>query len=77
MTNLGFLYWKMRLEQDWQLSLIGSMHGDVIRINREIFQMWLQGSGRHPITWGTLVQCLWDAELNNLADEIAAIKLQQ
>ena len=39
-------------------------------INCKIFKKWLEGNGRQPVTWGTLVQVLKDIELRALAQQI-------
>ena len=36
-------------------------------INQEIFRRWLNGEGRQPATWETLIQVLNDARLSELA----------
>ena len=38
-------------------------HGNPVDITDEILQQWLQGSGKLPVTWETLVECLQDAKL--------------
>ena len=47
-----------------------SKRDDPVDITVEILQQWLQGKGRMPITWQTLVKCLRDIDLNVLADKI-------
>eukprot|EP00731_Ephydatia_muelleri_P006436 Em0003g684a len=42
------------------------------QINMEIFRRWLQGSGRRPVVWQTLVECLDQAGLKRLAEIIQA-----
>ena len=44
------------------------------QINIEILQEWLEGSGKKPVSWATLVKVLHDIGLSTLADEIAADK---
>ena len=39
-------------------------------INCKIFRKWLEGKGRQPVTWGTLVQLLDDIDLRTLAKQI-------
>ena len=51
--------------------------GDVLRINVEILQQWLQGKGRKPVTWQMLVKCLQEANLNVLAEKMKSSLLQQ
>ena len=49
-------------------------HYDAEQINTEIFQEWLDGRGKKPVTWTTLVEVLRDIELSILAGDIKAIK---
>ena len=42
------------------------------RINCKIFQEWLDGKGRRPTSWGTLVKVLNDIEMGELASKIEA-----
>ena len=44
-------------------------------INMNIFEQWIEGKGRKPVTWRTLVEVLYDVQLISLADDIAAVKL--
>ena len=47
---------------------------DANEINIEIIEEWVAGKGKHPVTWKTLIQVLYDIELSTLAGEIEAIK---
>ena len=49
---------------------------DAKQINMEILQEWVKGSGKQPVTWDTLIDALYDIdiELTELALEIAAVK---
>ena len=47
---------------------------DPERINTEILQEWLTGSGKQPVNWTTLVEILHDIKLPTLAGEIEAVK---
>ena len=47
---------------------------DSEEINMEVLRQWINGRGKHPITWGTLSEVLRDIELNTLAGEIEAVK---
>ena len=47
---------------------------DPSQITTEIFEEWLAGKGKQPVTWGTLVETLRDTELCTLADVISAVK---
>ena len=42
-------------------------------ILQEIFQEWLLGTGKLPVTYTTLVECLRAVELNVLADDIEEV----
>ena len=41
-----------------------------VDITLEILRKWLQGNGRTPATWSTLVECLKEAKLNTAAGYI-------
>ena len=43
---------------------------DSSSINREILRLWLNGKGRKPVTWATLVEVLREIEMNDLACKI-------
>jgi len=47
---------------------------DAERINTEILQEWLAGSGKQPVEWATLVEVLNDIQLSTLAGEICSRK---
>ena len=51
-------------------SIAKSKHYIPVDITVEILKQWLQGKGRKPVTWQTLVKCLRDTDLNVLADNI-------
>ncbi len=40
-------------------------------INTAVLEEWLQGMGKQPVTWRTLVDVLRDCQLNTLADDIS------
>ena len=40
---------------------------------RSMFYKWLDGEGRKPITWGTLVSVLYESELSSVAQELDGI----
>ena len=44
--------------------------GNVSDIVRHIFMLWLQGKGRQPVTWATLIAVLRDIDLNALAQNV-------
>ena len=43
---------------------------NAVRITHHIFELWLRGEGRQPVSWDTLVTVLRDLDLNMLADVI-------
>ena len=43
---------------------------DAADININIFQKWLAGRGRKPITWATLIEVLRNIQLSTLAHDI-------
>ena len=51
-------------------SIETTQRGDPLRITVAILQQWLQGKGRLPVTWHTLMECLRDAKLNVVAGYI-------
>ena len=46
--------------------------GDPGDITIEILRLWLQGKGRKPVTWQTLVECLQSTNLCVVADYVKA-----
>ena len=47
-------------------------HHNAENITTAIFQKWLEGMGKKPVSWATLIAALRQATLNTLADQIAA-----
>ena len=47
---------------------------DPFIINCEILSLWLQGTGRKPVTWATLIEVLQEVECFGIAAEIEATK---
>ena len=45
-------------------------HHDAAKINYEILQRWIQGKGRQPVQWSTLIDVLKKIELSVLAKKI-------
>ncbi len=52
-------------------ALVHQHREDSQAINMAILQEWLQGKGRQPVTWQTLVDVLGDCDLNTLAEDIS------
>ena len=50
---------------------------DAEQINMEVLRQWINGRGKHPVTWETLTEVLRDSELNTLAGEIEAVKCHE
>ena len=48
--------------------------GDIEQICLEVFQLWMQGSGRQPVSWQTLVEVFREAGLMTLAGMIEDAK---
>ena len=44
-------------------------------INLEILSKWVNGSGKQPVTWKTLVDILVEIGLTTLANDIKAVRL--
>ena len=36
----------------------------------EILKRWIRGKGKEPVTWGTLIEVLYDLELSELASHM-------
>ena len=45
-------------------------HHNAYKINIKIFQRWVEGRGRKPITWATLIEVLRNIQLSTLAHDI-------
>ncbi len=43
-------------------------------INMHIFRSWLEGKGKQPVSWATLVGVLRDMKLNRIAEEVLEIQ---
>ena len=57
-------------------SIEKSKHYIPVDITVEILKQWLQGKGRKPVMWQTLVKCLRDTNLNAVADDIESSLLE-
>ena len=51
-------------------AIIDECRENASRINRKILQQWIQGKGRQPVTWDTLVGVLRRINLSELASTI-------
>ena len=50
---------------------------DAEEINIKVLEQWITGRGKHPVTWKTLTEVLYDIELSTLAGEIKAVKCHE
>ena len=57
-------------------SIERSERGDPLRITVEILRQWLQGNGKLPVSWQTLVQCLRNSNLNVISNSIETSLLE-
>ena len=53
-----------------QLKNIEEKYSDPIRCCQAMFRYWLNGNGRGPHSWNTLIELLEDCDHATLADEI-------
>ena len=51
-------------------ALENELHHNATSINRRVFQTWLTGAGKQPVTWATLIGALRGAGLNTIAGTI-------
>ena len=54
-------------------SLKDQYRGVPEEIVRAVYQKWINGAGRQPVTWQTLVDVLRKIELSSLAEEIETV----
>lgn len=47
---------------------------DPSKINMLILEEWLNGGGKQPVTWATLIEVLRDSDLSTLANDISTVK---
>jgi len=64
-------------ERGSKIAAIAKTEHDSVAITLEILRQWLQGKGRMPVTWLTLIKCLRDTGLNVLADDIKSALSQE
>ena len=58
------------LDHDTGAAIIDKHHHNAREINQEILTLWLQGQGKKPVTWSTLIDVLRDMDLSELAQAI-------
>ena len=83
MDQIGIHYWELGvllLNDDTGAvtqAIIDQYREDATKINREILQRWIQGRGKLPVEWATLIEVLKDIGLTELAREIEKKKIAQ
>ena len=79
LERIGTHYWKLGLlllddtTGEVTQAIIEHQHEDATKINLQIFQKWVQGKGKLPVEWSTLIEVLKDAGLSELAIEMEQI----
>ena len=53
--------------------IIRDAHYQSIDACRTVFTEWLQGNGRKPTTWNTVIKALEEAELSELAADLNTV----
>lgn len=48
-------------------------HQQSVQASRAVFSEWLEGRGRQPITWQTLIMALKEAELQTVSSDLERI----
>ena len=51
-------------------TLISESHGVATKCCHYMFMQWLEGDGRKPITWRTLINALSEAKLDDIAQSL-------
>ena len=76
-SRIGKEYWKfgILLLEDDNGNTVDTITSDyrqdsIEMVTLKILQKWLNGAGLKPVSWNTLVQVLYDVQLNQLASEI-------
>ena len=76
LEQIGTHYWELGVlllddtTGEVTQTIIEHHHLDATKINLQIFQKWIQGKGKLPVEWSTLVEVLKDIGLVQLANEI-------
>ena len=76
LEQIGTHYWELgvQLLDDTTgavtKAIVEQYQNNATKINREILQRWIQGGGKLPVEWDTLVKVLKDIRLSELASEI-------
>ena len=51
-------------------AIANEYHHNAFKVNYEILKQWIQGKGRQPVQWSTLIDVLKEIELSELAKKI-------
>ena len=74
MVGVHYCSFGIQLLQDRTGDVVSAMEKELgknaLDINHKILRLWLQGKGRQPVTWDTLIAVLQDIGLNCLAKDI-------
>ena len=76
LERIGTHYWKLGVlllddtTGEVTQAIIEHQHEDATKINLQIFQKWIQGKGKLPVEWSTLIEVLKDVGLSELAIEM-------
>ena len=55
------------------ISRIERDHNKSVRACQTMFTEWLEGKGRKPVTWDTLIKALGEAELSQVARDLEIV----
>ena len=53
-------------------AIVEQCREDATKINRQVLCKWLEGGGKQPVSWATLVAELYECGLTELAKDIRA-----
>ena len=56
-----------------RMRIISRERGDILEATAEVFEQWLEGRGKKPVTWMTLLQVLKECEFVNLAESVEKV----
>ena len=76
LERVGTHYWKLGIllledaTGEVTQAIIEHHHEDATKINLQIFQKWIQGKGKLPVEWSTLIEVLKDIGLSEIAIEM-------
>ena len=78
MVGAYYCSFGIQLLQDRTGAMVSAIEKELgknaLDINHKILSLWLQGKGRQPVTWDTLIAVLQDIGLKCLAEDIKDVK---